>query len=605
MPNKLLLGNRPIRIGSIDPPPGDDGNWIKRTLAVALEPTGASSRIDTPPEHTGITCKGDEWHEYPANRLPDEEGAPLNPSHMRVLISASGHLKFIAERQADKGVNAHGQEALVSLIHAPTLTNLPNKVLATIVGYAAPNTVKDLKSDKSASVPRPLSTLGEVNKRLQQAAVSTMSTKQNFYLGAGPTLSKYAGVTREHLKALAARDPIQQRLVYFNFVKLTQLGLSHADIVNASGLNEAGLNALLKHGPMLKHLGFEGADIVAVADKPERLAFFAHHEEALKSLALPVRMLDRIAGAAEATPQSVGALAANAFATSMAEQILNSSTNFGKGAQTQPIKDLIADVLQKLSVSDAAHRDAAIDIMVSALSRRAFDLSPSHIADSIGYQPAVRDSVGAYALQLAGMRSAPKSNTSPTGPQAPWPTDTVAPSYAAILEKLGVKDIDMDAMAEHPEQMKFLAEHTQPLEKLHLPAEVLTRLAAAPESPSAPAPKGLGENPLNESAAKAVTTALIERTYDMHTQAMKAFIGVFLRKLAVADPARRDTAITAISAALVQRMDHLNSIIALERIEHSRSTPSDQHDAAQRGHTTFRLKELQAFHDELQASLGT
>lgn len=427
MPNKLLLGNRPIRVGSIDPPPGDDGNWIKRTLAVALEPTGASARIDTPPEYTGITCKGDEWHEYPADRLPDEEGAPLNPSHMRVLISASSHLKFIAERQADKGVNAHGQEALVSLIHAPTLTNLPNKVLATIVGYAAPNTLRDLKPDRSATsdrsvyVPPALNTLRQTNKRLNQAAVGTMSTKQNFNLGAGYILSGLGGVSRAHIETLSAREPSLQRIVLDNFVNLRNLGLSDAEIVDPSGPDEAGLKAMLEHGPMLSRLGFKGADIVAVADKPERLAFLAHYEEALKPLNLPVRVLDRIAGTADAKPEPVGALATNAFATSMAEKILSSSTNFGQGPQTQPIKDLIADVLQKLSVSDAAHRDAAIDIMVSALSRRAFDLSPSHIADSIGYQPAVRDSVKAYTAQLLEMRSAPKSNTSSTGWQVLWP----------------------------------------------------------------------------------------------------------------------------------------------------------------------------------------
>lgn len=74
--------------------------------------------------------------------------------------------------------------------------------------------------------------------------------------------------------------------------------------------------------------------------------------------------------------------------------------------------------------------------------------------------------------------------------------------------------------------------------------------------------------------------------------------------MAVADPSCRDTAITAISSALVQRMGELNSINALERTEHSRSTPSDQYDAAQRDRTTLRLKALQAFHDELQGSLG-
>jgi hypothetical protein len=423
MPNKLVLGNRPIRVGSFDPPPGDDGDWLKRTLAVALVPTGASARIETPPEHPGVTCKGDEWHEYPANRLPDEPDASLNPSHMRVLVSASGHLKFIAERQAGKGVNAHGQEALVCLIHAPTLTNLPNKALANIVGYAAPNTPER----GPAYVPSALNTVRRTNKRLNQAAVRTMSTMQNFNLGAGH-LFRQVGVSREHIEALSARDPIQQRFVFNNFGNLGQLGLSHADIVNASGLDEAGRNALLQHGPMLRRLGFGGADIVAVADKPGRLAFFARHEEALKPLDLPVRVLDRIAGApnspqtAEAMQGPVGALAANAFATSMAGKILNSDTDFGQGLQTQPIKDLIADVLQKLSVPDTAHRDAAIDVIVPALSRRVFDLSPSHIAESLRPHPAL-DSVKAYTAQLVGMRSAPKLNTSPTGPQAPWPTD--------------------------------------------------------------------------------------------------------------------------------------------------------------------------------------
>jgi len=162
----------------------------------------------------------------------------------------------------------------------------------------------------------------------------------------------------------------------------------------------------------------------------------------------------------------------------------------------------------------------------------------------------------------------------------------------------------MDAVAEHSEHMKFFAQHTLPLKTLHLPVAVLTRLAAAPESLGAPAAKGLGKNPLNESTATAVTTALIKRTSNMHTQAMKDFIGVFLRKLAVADPARRDTAITAISSALLQRMDDPKAIDARERIESSRSAPSDQHDAAQRDHMSLRLKELQAFHDELQAGLG-
>ncbi len=424
MPNKLLLGDRPIRVGSIDPPPGDDGVWIKRTLAIALVPTGDSARIDTPPEYKGITCKGDQWHGYPANRLPDEPDAPLNPSYMRVLVSASGHLKFIAERQAAKGFNEHKQEALVSLIHAPTLTNLPNKALATIVGYAAPNIPEDLKPGQSdADVPETMKELRKVNKRLQQAVVGTMTTKQNFYVGAGHELHLDGGVSRKHIEALATRDPVQQSLVYrnHNFVKLMGYGLSHADIVNASGLEETALKALHEHGARLRDLGFKGSDIVTLAAKPERLAFFARHAAALKPLNLPVRVLDRIAGApsspqaAEALQKPMGALAANAFATSMAEEILNRSTNFGQGPQTQPIKDLIADVLQKLSVSDTAHLDAAIDIIVPALSSRRSDLLPWGIADSIGYDPAVRDSIKAYTTQLEGIRSASKSTTSPTG----------------------------------------------------------------------------------------------------------------------------------------------------------------------------------------------